>query len=258
MAMKHSKIGRYNPAAVISFRDMRDNPDSSNGAFGKGFTGFDLPAFLVSYIDSFNSNWGSQDVLGRMDPIYTFKNTQREIQFTVDIPCEAKPEDGEYALEAIGALVRYSYPNYEESANKKGGRTQGILAAPPIIGIKFGNLIKDSLSGTHLPGILQSVAFSPIAGESRFWPAKSGDSSIAYVPKRIQLAIVFKPVHMHSLGYGANGPRQGFEQFPYGPKAGSMFGTFNTRITPSTTTDDGSAKSKTTQKVEKAATNPKK
>ena len=270
MALKHSLIGRYNPSAIISFKDMRENIDQSSFTFGEGVPAFDLPAFLVAYTDSFNSNWGSQDVLGRMDPIYTFKNTQREIQFTVEIPCENKPEDGHYTLNALSALIRYSYPNYEVEAGGKGGSKieGGILSTPPIIGIKFGNLIQDSDTGTHLPGILNSVVFSPLAGESRFWPAKSMGAKANYVPKRVQLAITFKPIHKHTLGYDQKGkPRRGFQNFPYGPTQGdyndvAKFGTDLLNATENafagSPNDDGTPSKKAKQAQEDQALKGKK
>jgi hypothetical protein len=220
MALKHSKIGRYSPAATISFKDLRGNADESNSMFGHGDPQFELPAILVDYRDTFSANWNSQDVLGRMDPIYTYKNTQREIGFTVDVPCEASVDDGAYALAAIGSLIRFTYPNYEVQMTKKGTRGHGVMMAPPIIGIKFGNLIEDSVSGAHLPGILQAVAFSPLAGTSKFHPPSTSVPGNYYIPKRIQLAIVFKPVHTHPLGYDQTGkPRKGFSRFPYGGRS---------------------------------------
>ena len=38
-------------------------------------------AFLTDFTDNFSSNWNTQTVFGRMDPIATFQNTQRTIKF---------------------------------------------------------------------------------------------------------------------------------------------------------------------------------
>ena len=43
-------------------------------------------AFLTSYNDSFSSNWNKESVYGRMDPIYTFQNTQRTMGLSFTIP----------------------------------------------------------------------------------------------------------------------------------------------------------------------------
>ena len=45
----------------------------------------EFKAFLTEFNDQFTSNWESEEVYGRMDPIKTFKNTSREIALGFDI-----------------------------------------------------------------------------------------------------------------------------------------------------------------------------
>ena len=45
----------------------------------------DFKAYITDFSDDYSSNWESEEVYGRMDPIQTFKNTSREITISFDI-----------------------------------------------------------------------------------------------------------------------------------------------------------------------------
>ena len=68
-------------------------------------------AFLTAFDDQFSSEWNSEQVYGRNDPIQTFQGTTRKIQIDWDCPAgsiwEAKTNMANAAL-----LVRMLYPGY--------------------------------------------------------------------------------------------------------------------------------------------------
>ena len=45
----------------------------------------EFKAWISSFSDSYESNWDTQDVYGRMDPISTFQNTKRSITLERDV-----------------------------------------------------------------------------------------------------------------------------------------------------------------------------
>mgnify|MGYP003151919341 FL=1 len=57
-------------------------------------------AYLTGLTDSFNCNWSGENVFGRMDPIYTFQNTQRAINLSFTVPNVVARKD-----DAIGPSI---------------------------------------------------------------------------------------------------------------------------------------------------------
>ena len=43
-------------------------------------------AFITSFNETYNCDWGSETVFGRSDPIHMFKNTAREITLAFQVP----------------------------------------------------------------------------------------------------------------------------------------------------------------------------
>ncbi len=110
-------------------------------------------AFLTAYQDNFKSNWQSQEVYGRMDPIATFKNTVRTISFSFDAP-SFDPVDAAMNGAKIDALIQGMYPTY-----KPGEKDTSILHTPPLFKIYLPSLI-DEL-GKPLIGYMDGFSFKP-------------------------------------------------------------------------------------------------
>ena len=75
----------------------------------------EFKAWISSFSDSYESNWDTQDVYGRMDPISTFQNTKRSITLEWDVVAasmeEAKQETNqETALGRIQKRVEALQP----------------------------------------------------------------------------------------------------------------------------------------------------
>ena len=95
------------------------NPVSDTGGFLQFYsyildTTIQFEAFLTAYSDSFNSNWNSENVYGRMDPIYTFQNTQRglNVGFTVTNVIHTKCQTTTIspAMDKIYKYFQFLYP----------------------------------------------------------------------------------------------------------------------------------------------------
>ena len=52
-------------------------------------------AFITAFNETYNSDWASESVFGRSDPIHMFKNTQREITLAFNIPASSEGESFE-------------------------------------------------------------------------------------------------------------------------------------------------------------------
>jgi hypothetical protein len=188
----------------------------------------DFAAFVTSFSQTFNSNWTSETVYGRNDPIGNFQGTQRAINVGWDIPsgnlAEAKTN-----LKKINKLVQMLYPFYAESsfsvelvANEEGapaetrivGSNALSLSKPPLIRLQYGNLIravKESVSGDPmLLGWIGNLSWTPAVDMGMFFDA-SGKNQY---PKVISLSIDFTVQHEHTLGTTSEGGTPA--GFPFG------------------------------------------
>tara|TARA_R110002020_G_scaffold286347_6_gene501969 strand:- start:378 stop:1211 length:834 start_codon:yes stop_codon:yes gene_type:complete len=172
-------------------------------------------AFLTSFQDAFRSAWSEEDVYGRMDPIATFQNTKRTITFGFDVLAESGLQ-AEANTHKFQHLSSFLYPAYEIS-KENGTKT---LAAPPLIKIKFANLIQNaanagSKTGTSpleagLIGYVDGFSYTPKL-EMGFVPEAYG----VFHPIIYSVDVNFKVLHSHDLGWDASKKKWiGAQAFP--------------------------------------------
>jgi hypothetical protein len=174
-----------------------------------------FPAFLTDFSDSYKSEWNPQKVLGKMDPISTFKNTTRTINLVFDIP-NYSIKDAKDNLDKISYIIKGLYPVYSDSA-----LGTATLASPPMFRVRFANFVRNSAASeedgsalrTGLLCYFNSFDFKPDNGNGYFV-----DGNDLY-PKLIKVSLTLNIIHEHPLGKttNANGllNRTGFENFPY-------------------------------------------
>jgi hypothetical protein len=197
-----------------------------------GDTTIKFPAFLTEFSDNYKSDWASQTVIGKMDPIATFKNTTRSISVGFDIPSESL-EVAKQNSKNIDYLIKGLYPIY--TSGPLGTQT---MASPPMFRVKLANLITNTLQTTSLQN-------PPTSGSN---PTSSNTDStlktglLCYIPgftynpkidsgffvedgklfpKLMSATLNLNIIHEHALGKekGADGNvtnRSGFANFPHG------------------------------------------
>jgi hypothetical protein len=94
----------------------------------------EFAAFLTEFSDSFTSNWEQSEVLGRMDPIMNFKNTQRHISLGWDVPA-ASFDEARANMAEINKLIQFLYPTYSSNGSAR------TMNGSPLVKIQFQNLI---------------------------------------------------------------------------------------------------------------------
>ena len=177
-------------------------------------------AFLTNFEDSFSSTWSKDNVFGRMDPIATYQNTERQINFGFKVLAES-PIAAAKNVHRFQHLSTFLYPTYEElqSPNQlvKGSERLLTMNQSPLIRIKFANLIQDASTignGTAakpapqtrnpneagLVGYVQGFNFTPKL-ESGFF---SGGPGVFY-PVEYEVNVAFTVLHNHNLGWSQNG-----------------------------------------------------
>jgi len=185
-------------------------------------------AWLTKFSDKYESDWASQQVYGRNDPIQTFKGTKRTISISwkliADHLQQAIDNQGKVSL-----LMAYLYPVYDAS---------GFLMAPPLMRLRFANwaVSADSFPTTDKPspfdpnqvhpakdsglvGRCDGFSFEPVLENGVF-----DDVGGKLYPKELELSTTFHVVHTHRLGWQISGEDnvetrdQGFLSFPYGER----------------------------------------
>jgi len=175
-------------------------------------------AYITNFQDSYGSEYAEEKVFGRSDPIYTYKNTTRTISLGFQVVAGSDLEAA-VNLSRVEELVKFTYPMYNETTTQA-----TAIAKPPMVKIRFANLIINSESDHHrvsdgggvdveaqnfggLPGFIKSLSVTPNFEDAGI---VDGPGNAAMYPKLIDIAIEFAPIHTHTLGWVQH-PRVGDE-----------------------------------------------
>lgn len=177
----------------------------------------EFKAFITEFSDQFTSNWESEDIYGRMDPIRTFASTQRQITLAFDVVA-ASAEEARHNLENISMLANFHYPSYDE-----GIASTTAINQSPLLRVKYMNWIcrADSPDGSvETSGLLvasSGFSYSPNLDDLTF------EFGGKLYPKFVNVSVTLDVLHEHKLGWeGKSGLRKkddkgnpGAESFPY-------------------------------------------
>jgi hypothetical protein len=218
---------------VISFKNIRD-----------GGQDVYFKAFINSFNESYSPNFTPNEVFGRTDPIYQYKNTTRNITLAFKVPAASQSEAYEN-LGRVQKLIQMLYPTYKSD-------NALTLSEAPLVRLKVMNLLRSQTSyGTGSAGDKPDATFfaeyTSTADSSKGLlgvitsctidssltstdgvfnklttvpPTKKGDPPTTeaepntVLPKLIEISINFSPIHEKTLGYNAN--NNNFGRFPYG------------------------------------------
>jgi len=147
----HSKSPVARPDPADLYATQFDNYIFFESTIGAGVIKF--KAMLTQYEDQFSSEWNSEQVYGRNDPIQTFRNTTRQISIGWDAPAFSYAE-AKTNMDSAAKLVRMLYPSY---ANQGSVST---INKSPMIKVRFRNLIQ-GMDGEELLVTLDGISFSP-------------------------------------------------------------------------------------------------
>jgi hypothetical protein len=204
-------------------------------------------AFITSFNDTYAPNWTPEEVYGRADPIYNYKNTTRSI--TINFKMPAASESEAYAnLSKAQKLAQFNYPNYSSmTCNNIISRT---VSQAPLLRLKFINLIRSTADVTSDPntygnelynsynnggkgilGFFSNITYNfnlendggggfrlleeirDNEGNITTYQAKNG----VLLPKLIDVTLGnFSPIHEQHLGWDENGIFSEGRSFPYG------------------------------------------
>ena len=169
----------------------------------------DFKAFITEFSDQFTSNWESEEIYGRMDPIRTFSSTQRQITLAFDVVA-ATAEEARHNLKNISMLAQFHYPSYDEGISSTTAINQS-----PLLRVKYMNWICKANSpdgSVETSGLLvasSGFTYSPNLDDLTF-----SLNGMLY-PKFVNVSVTLDVLHEHELGWEAAGVRDGSQSFPY-------------------------------------------
>mgnify|MGYP003152680683 CR=1 FL=1 len=184
-------------------------------------------AMINSFNDQYTSEWSSENVYGRMDPISQFQGTQRVISLDWDIVASSV-EEAKSNMRKIQELMSMLYPTYEASS---GDSSATLISSSPLFKFKFGNFAMDASMGSAaagarakdagLVGYIGGFTFEPDfeSGimediEGRFGDDDSAGGLGHFFPQHCTMSAEFTVLHTHKLGWEGDEKRD--ELFPYG------------------------------------------
>jgi len=196
-------------------------------------------AFLTNYAEQYNSQWNMESALGRMDPIHTFKNTTRSITLGWNLVSNSVMEAAENQKN-LSSLIQMLYPSYSDTDSEV-----KVMSTPPLMKLKFANLIQDVTQGTNMLktdttsatngggspaqlGVLDSGLVGRVDGltvapdSDAGYIVIPGDDGPLIYPKTIGLNCTFYVIHTHPLGWegSAKNRRAMNPLHPYGMDSG--------------------------------------
>tara|TARA_Y100000310_G_scaffold99492_1_gene97375 strand:- start:167 stop:979 length:813 start_codon:yes stop_codon:yes gene_type:complete len=182
-------------------------------------------AWITDFSDAYTSNWNSQELYGRMDPMMTFKNTTRKITLAWDVVA-ASMREAKDNMAKISRFIQMQYPTYAVGKGSKGGGGAAMIGSPPLIRAKFLNWVGNALNGRGLVCALAGVTFKPNLDHGTF-----SEGSKLY-PQSFALSIDMTILHEHNLGYSAvpgaaHNPKGTFGATKFGGEASNYIGPSN-------------------------------
>ena len=138
---------------------------------------------LRVYTESYSSEWNAEQVFGKMDPILSYKSTNRQIslEFIVD-------GDNVKFAEAMPAIL---YPTYKSADDVLS------LKDPPLVRIYF----KGVIQATDELGQLCAVTGMSLDRGSSWNDPTTTDKSAILTPQQIVMKLDLIPLHEFILGW---------------------------------------------------------
>ena len=161
---------------------------------------------INAFSDQYTSEWNTEVVYGRMDPIAMFQGTARQISLEWDVVA-GSVEEAKLNMAKCEMLMAMLYPTYNQEAGS--AQTSNSINSSPLFKFKFGNFAHDAKAGPNagtsrasqagLTGFIGGFTFEPDF-ESGIIDCPDGEAGMFY-PQRLTLSAEFTVLHSHDMGW---------------------------------------------------------
>jgi len=180
-----------NQGMPFYFKDLRDNKYIFFRAFIEGLN------------ESISPSYNSTQYIGRSEPVYTYSQTEREINFTLKLFAQTKDELGKI-YEKMNKLTSLCYPEYftdevttlvEDEVTQTSSEVlknvgYGNRMKAPLTKLRIGDMFGSSNS--ELQGYIKSLSY--VVDEVSPWEISVGER----VPKYVVASIGYQVIHATS------------------------------------------------------------
>lgn len=163
-----------------------------------------FPAYISEAItDTYSPSYSEAGaVFGRMDPIPVYSRTTRSIKVAFNIPANGI-DDAREIRKKLDIVVKNMYPVFDKDA---GSTSRLIIKKPPLIRIKFGNIICNPLDEySGLLGYLKggiTIANDLAGGVFTEWPGQE------IYAKKYSLSLNMDVLHEFTPGFVLVGEKE--------------------------------------------------
>lgn len=168
-----------------------------------------FPAFLTEYSDTYSVSWGDEQIFGRNDPIKPYQSTTRQLQVGFDVLSHNMASAREN-LSKYTTLTKMLYPVYTPPLNGSVQSLGRTIKAPPLIRVKFVNMVQSADGNGSLLGCIEGFSYDPNR-DVGFFVGEDG----SLFPKHYNLSFRFTPQHESPLGWDSSTGQFLTENFPY-------------------------------------------
>ena len=208
-------------------------------------TAIAFKAFINNFSDAYSSEWNTESVYGRMDPIAAFQGTSRTLSVEWDVVSSSVME-AKLNMSKLQMLMSMLYPSYDAGA--MGASSATTISTSPLFRFKFGNFAHDVEAGAGssaaraeaagLVGFIGGFTFEPdfeygiVEGnpeEGEGTPPNLPASALRgggqltnpgeFFPLKFTLSMEFTVLHTHTLGWEKASSGTGLDPrtsgFPY-------------------------------------------
>jgi len=211
-------------------------------------------AFLTSFNETFSSDWASESVFGRTDPIYTFRSTTRKISLNFKAVAESEGEAYEN-LAKVQRLIQFQYPAYTELEYSNEGDIEktsaNTIAQSPLVRLKMMNFVQKDFEGNlditnntslydayisysgaslGLLGFIDSLTVNHNLENmdngtiEKISENGTQGSGATVLPKFIEINMGFSPIHESPIGWKYDNEKDDIvfmsDTFPYNARLG--------------------------------------
>jgi len=208
------KVGKGDSYTLMEIQPWGTNipPDTYSNPAGSGMPFYfrDLRdggrliffrAYLEGISDTISPSWTPTNYIGRSEPVYTYTNSEREIQFTLKLFAQTKDELNMIYIK-MNRLTSLCYPEYQLPTNytptdtdSESEPAEEIVVSnvgktrmkPPLTKFRLGDLFGSSKK--EMTGFIKSLSYT-FPDESP-WEIEAGNR----VPKYISVDIGFQVIH---------------------------------------------------------------
>jgi hypothetical protein len=173
---------------------------------------------INSFSDQYSSEWNTEVVYGRMDPIAMFQGTARTISIEWDVVA-ASSKEAILNMAKCEQLMAMLYPTYATPEGAASNANQ--ISSSPLFKFKFGNFAHDASKGPSSGARASAAGLTGFIGGFTFEPdfesgiidcpessPGAGDGQVGmFYPQKLTLSAEFTVLHTHDMGWKTDGSK---------------------------------------------------